>query len=148
MDGQAKTKYTIDWRWVIAAYCYLVLFHLFPTYLMNGFTIRIALLQSSDVFKESTLAAAWLMGGVGVVAFVVGWRSKGVTILEPLVAGMLYGITMAVGYHALVSSFVRERKLLAAIFWLMIIVIVSSACAWIGEAYQRKQEARRQRQLS
>ena len=142
MDGHTEMKFTLDWRWVVAAYSYLVLFHLFPTYLMNGFTIRFSFMQSSGGFNESTLAAAWLMGGVGVVAFVVGWRSKGVTILEPLAAGTLYGITIAVGYHTVVSSYAHEKPVLTAIFWILIIAIVSASCAWIGEAYQRRQEAR------
>jgi putative effector of murein hydrolase LrgA (UPF0299 family) len=148
MDGQTNKIFSLDWRWVVAAYCYLVLFHLFPTYLMNGFSIRLAWMPHGAGLNESTLAILWLLGGVGVVAFVVGWRSKGITILEPLVAGALYGVTMAVGYQTLMSSYARDRKLLAAIFWLLMIIVVSGACAWIGEAYQRRQEARRQRQQS
>ena len=148
MDGQTNKTFSLDWRWVVAAYCYLVLFHMFPTYLMNGFTIRFALFSHGGGLDESALPIVWLLGGVGVVAFVVGWRSKGFTIFEPIVAGALYGITMAVGYQRLVSSYARDRKLLAAIFWLLMVVVVSGGCAWIGEAYQRRQEARRRIQQS
>jgi hypothetical protein len=148
MDGQTKKTFSFDWRWVVAAYCYLVLFHLFPACLMNGFTIRFAWFSHGGGLDESALAIVWLLGGVGVVAFVVGWRSKGITIFEPIVAGALYGITMAVGFQRLVSSYVRERRVLGVVFWLLMIVIVSASCAWIGEAYQRRQEARRKIQRS
>ncbi len=142
MDGQTTTKIPIDWQWVVAGYCYLVLFHLFPTYLMNGFSIRYAFFPEEALLKESALAMIWLMGGVGVVAFVVGWKSRGITIIEPLVAGVLYGLTMAVGYHSLVSSYSGGvvLQMLVSIFWLLMIAILSAGCAWIGEAYQKRQE--------
>ncbi len=145
MDGQTTKKIPIDWQWVVAGYCYLVLFHLFPTYLMNGFSIRFAFQPEEVVLKESTLAMVWMMGGVGVVAFVVGWRSRGITIIEPLVAGVLYGLTMAVGYHSLVSTYFHGGvvlQMLVSVFWLLMIAMLSAGCAWIGEAYQKREEAR------
>ncbi len=142
MDEQRKFSFSIDWRWVVAGYCYLVLFHLFPTYLMNGFSVRHLFIPPEGTINEASLATIWLMGGVGVVAFIVGWKSRGMTILEPAFSGTLYGITMAAGYRTLITSFVHDRPLLTLIFWILMVMITSATCAWIGEAVQSRQLAK------
>jgi hypothetical protein len=140
MDGQAKSPLSVDWRWIVAAYCYLVLFHLLPTYLMGGLMIfpRFPGGGGGSGLKPSDLATIWLLGGIAVVSFIVGWRSKGFTILEPAVAGMLYAITTTLGFHELVTAHVRDRVALAAVFWLLIVMILSVASAWMGEAVQQR----------
>ena len=140
MDGQPKSSLSIDWRWIVAAYCYLVLFHLLPTSLMGGLMIfpRFPGGGGGSGLNPSDLATIWLLGGIAVVSFIVGWRSKGFTIVEPVVAGMLYAITTTLGFHELVRVHVRDRVALAAVFWLLIVMILSAVSAWMGEAVQQK----------
>ena len=140
MDGQAKSSLSVDWRWIVAAYCYLVLFHLLPTYLMGGLTIfpRLPGGDGGSGLKPSDLATIWLLGGIAIVSFIVGWRSKGFTILEPALAGILYAITTTLGFRELVTAHVRDRAALAAVFWLLIVMILSVASAWIGEVVQER----------
>jgi hypothetical protein len=140
MDAQAKSSLSVDWRWIVAAYCYLVLFHLLPTSLLGGLTIfpRFPGGGGGLGLQPSDLASVWLLGGIAVVSFIVGLRSKGFTIVEPAVAGMLYAITTTLGFHEIASTHVRYRPVLAAVFWLLIVVILSVASAWMGEVVQQR----------
>ena len=147
MEGQTRSSFSLDWRWVVAAYAYLVLFHMLPTYLLSGLatiTFFNSPASSGWGFKEADVATLWLLAGIAVVAFVVGLRSKGFTILEPAVAGVLYAITTTLGFRTFATANVRGRVVLVAVFWLLIVVILSVASAWIGEAVQRRNVGRRQ----
>jgi hypothetical protein len=144
MDGQAKGSFSLDWRWIVAGYCYLILFHLLPTYLMGGFsTFFVSPLFPSgggigSGWEPSDVVAIWLLGGVAIVAFVVGWKSRGFTILEPALSGALYALTTALAFHELASARVRDRAVLAIVFWVLIVGILSAASAWMGEAVQQR----------
>lgn len=144
MDGQTKTSFSLDWRWIVAGYCYLILFHLLPTYLLGGsstFLVRPHLHGDGGIgsgLQPWDIGTIWLLGGVAVVAFVVGWKSRGFTILEPAVSGALYALTTALAFHQLATPRVRERAVLAIVFWLLIVVILSAASAWIGEVVQQR----------
>lgn len=143
MDGQAKRSFSLDWRWIVAGYCYLILFHLLPTYLMGGFSgffLRPHLPGDGGIGTGLQLldfGTIWLLGGVAIVAFVVGLKSRGFTVLEPALSGALYALTTALAFHELASPRVRDRAVLAVAFWLLIIIILSAASAWMGEAVQQ-----------
>ncbi len=140
MNGAPKSTLTFDWRWIAAGYCYLVLFHLFPTYLLGGISLATILPHSFAVanegFDSSSVMMVWMLGGIAVVAFIVAFRSTGTTILEPAFAGVLYAITLTLAFRELASPLVRDRHTLAAIFWLLIVVILAVVSAWLGEAAQ------------
>ena len=143
MDGQTKGFFSLDWRWVVAGYCYLILFHLLPTYLLggsSGFFLIPHLPGEGGIgsgLGSLDFGMIWLLGGVAVVAFVVGWKSTGFTILEPALSGALYALTTALAFHQFASARVRDREVLAVVFWMLIVVILSVASAWMGEAVQQ-----------
>jgi hypothetical protein len=144
MDGQTKGSFSLDWRWIVAGYCYLILFHLLPTYLMGGistFFVRPLFPDGGGTgsgWELMDIAAIWLLGGIAIVAFVVGWKSRGFTVLEPAVSGALYALTTALAFHETASVRVRDRAALAIVFWMLIVVILSAASAWMGEAVQQR----------
>jgi hypothetical protein len=144
MNGQTKSSFSLDWRWIVAGYCYLILFHLLPTYLLGGFSGFLVVPHLpgeggiGSGLEPLDIGAIWLLGGVAVVAFVVGWKSKGFTVLEPAVSGALYAVTAALAFHRLASVRVRDREALAMVFWILIVIILSAASAWIGEAMQQR----------
>ena len=144
MDGQTKGSFSLDWRWIVAGYCYLILFHLLPTYLIGGSSGFFLVLRLpgeggiSSSLEPFDVGMIWLFAGVAVVAFIVGWKSKGFTILEPALSGALYALTTALALHQFASARVRDREVLAVVFWMLIVVILSAASAWMGEAIQQR----------
>ncbi|MCX6135104.1 MAG: hypothetical protein NTU47_14925 [Ignavibacteriales bacterium] len=143
MGGQTRSLFSLDWRWIVAGYCYLILFHLLPTYLMGGssaFLVRPHLPGDEGAgsgLQPWDMGIIWLLAGVLVVAFVVGWKSRGFTILEPAVSGALYALTTALAFHQLATPRIRERAVLAITFLVLIVIILSVASAWVGETVQR-----------
>ncbi|OGU30991.1 MAG: hypothetical protein A2X67_08445 [Ignavibacteria bacterium GWA2_55_11] len=138
MDSQTPKWFSLDWKWIVAGYCYLVLFHLLPTFLMGALSVTPILPYHRVGVQTLDLAAIWLLGGISVVAFFVGRRSPGITIAEPVIAGVIYALTTALGFRQLASSNVRGREVLAVIFWTLIVIILSAAGAWLGEMAQRR----------
>jgi hypothetical protein len=78
----------IDWRWLIVSYCFFVLFHLLPSFLITG---------SKSAFIEPFAFLAWLGAGTLIMCTVIGIWSKGITILEPGLASVLYAFTLIGG---------------------------------------------------
>ncbi len=76
-------KKAIDWRWLVVSFCFLVLFHLFPSSLASGLRLFFSS-RSFDIFL------LWGVGGIAVVSGYVGFRSSGRAILEPGIAAVLY----------------------------------------------------------
>lgn len=148
MDEQTKNSFSLDWRWIVAGYCYLVMFHLLPTYLMSGLTgvivgpHALGAISGGSALNPSDVMMIWLLGGVAVVAFVVGWKSRGFTIIEPAISGALYAVTSALAFHELASVRVRDRATLAIVFWLLIVVILCTASAWVGEELKKRRVAK------
>ncbi len=141
MDENKKGFFSVDWRWIVAGYCYLVLFHLLPTYLLGGLSVLMIFLgpfsPTHAGLDPSVVLMVWMLTGIAIVSFIVAFRSKGVTILEPAYAGVLYAVTLAFAFHELLSPSVRSRYTLSVIFWLLIVVILSVTSAWIGEVVQQ-----------
>lgn len=140
MDTPTKRTFTLqfEWRWIVAGYCYLVLFHLFPTFMLGGLVFPRLPGFEGATLRSLDLATVWLFLGLAVVSFVVGYRSRGFTIFEPAVAGILYAFTTAAGFQEAFTSNVRDRLALAVLFWLLIVVILTIASAWLGEMVQRR----------
>jgi hypothetical protein len=139
MDEHTKSSFSFDWRWVVAGYCYLVLFHMLPTYLMGSSLVLPRFPGEEGAgFRSVDFGTLWLMAGVVVVAFVVGWKSKGQTLLEPMLSGALYALTSSIAFRHMASTRVHGKETLAFVFWLLTAVILSAVGAWLGEALQRR----------
>jgi len=127
----------IDWRWLVVTYCFLVLFHLLPSLL--ELTLW-QLLLSPGIWRF----ALWTGGGIALVSAYVGYRSIGVTILEPGIASMLYMATLipTVSHIRYISaSGYRLVGLLVAL--LLIAFLVGCFGAAAGEWLQARREKER-----
>jgi hypothetical protein len=85
-DNQKFRITSISWRWLVVAYCFLVLFHLFPSILVSGMIL----------FEQRSLLPilAWLGVGIIAVCTYVAYRSVGITLGEAGIAPMLYFVTL------------------------------------------------------
>lgn len=86
MNQPVSTGKKIDWKWVGVGYCFFVVFHLLPTYL---------LLEFSFVGKVGDiLRSLWLLVGLLVIGVYIGFRSRGYTVIEPAISAVLYVATI------------------------------------------------------
>ncbi len=81
-----------DWRWSFVGFCYLVLFHLLPSFLllMGRTTFPFALANGYIV---------WLGVGIVGISIYLSWRSVHPLFLEPPLASALYTFVLMVVYH-------------------------------------------------
>jgi hypothetical protein len=130
---------SIDWRWVVVTYCFFVLFVLFPSYL------------GDDLAGFFRLHGRWwslIEEGVGVaiVSGYVGFRSKGITILEPGIASIFClptTLVSATGSWDLISSYFRLTVLFYLLLVLLLAFLVGVGGAAVGEWLQLQKEKNR-----
>ena len=78
--------FNIDWKWTVATYCVLVLFHLVTTqFIIPPWYMRFGAFW--DFF-------AWIGVGIAVVSIFMAYRSHKLILLEPGIAGSLYMFTI------------------------------------------------------
>lgn len=115
----------IDWRWVGIGYCFYVVFHLLPTYLTT----------SLDPLEQGF----WLFIGLAVIAFYIGYRSSGVTILEPAIAALLYDLTLLLEFKNLWGR-TLSHSWGTLYLWGITTLVITVLCAWMGELYQARKQ--------
>ncbi|MBM3298357.1 MAG: hypothetical protein FJY85_00170 [Deltaproteobacteria bacterium] len=88
-----------SWQWLLVCFCFLVILHLVPTYFSIGL---LGLLYA----RSPVVLAIWLALGAALVAGFVGYRSRGLTIIEPTLATLLYALMIVMMYGPLIGSYV------------------------------------------
>ncbi len=124
-----RIRYKPDLRWVIVSYCWLVLFHMFPTFLIGG-------LRPFQAGASDPATIVWMLFGLVLVSMFIGYRSRGFTVLEPAVAGFAYAITMSLGFDRFIATTVPSEKTLAIVFWALLSFVLCVVSSWIGELVQ------------
>jgi hypothetical protein len=123
---------TIDWSWVGVGYCFLVVFHLLPSYFLLGIG---KFGQHAEFLK-----AVWLFGGLAIVSFCIGYRSWSVTILEPAISAIVYTATLALLLGELSGRSFSLRSAGFLYLWMVAILVVATLSAWIGERVQSSRQ--------
>lgn len=126
-----------DPRWIGISYCMFVVYHLLPTLLMISFV------RGGLGFGWNIGSLLWMVFGLALVGMYVGYKSSGVTILEPAISSIAYVITLMLATRFAWDLPFSVRSLWtgsAAIMTAIAIVLVS---AWIGELLQAKAEDRK-----
>jgi hypothetical protein len=72
-----------SWKWLVVTYCFLILFHCFPSSLMSGMNLIFTFFPPFSI-------TLWLGIGIVSVSAYVGFRSLGATIVEPGIASVFY----------------------------------------------------------
>ena len=121
---------SIDWRWVEIGFCLFVVFHLLPSYLY---------VQSFTGTGHSTFAyALWTFAALAPIGFYIGFRSTGVTILEPGLSALFYAVALVLGTMQVRDEAITFLSLAASLSWLGAAFVVSVASAWVGEKVQAR----------
>jgi len=121
----------INWKWVGIGYCFFVVFHLLPSYVINGFNMGV------DLGAQGL----WLFAGLAIIAFYIGYRSRGITILEPAISALLYDITLLLEFRDFWGRIVSHSY--GIIYVLGILTLVLTICsAWLGEVLQSRKKGK------
>jgi hypothetical protein len=129
MEPKASSKIAkIDWRWVGLGVCFFIVMHLLPTYLLFQFRII------TTAF--STLFSVWVFAGMAFVGFFIGWKSKGVTILEAGIASLLYAFILL----SAIQVKWEGPLVISSLFWFGAVVVIATVSAWFGELVQSMKE--------
>ena len=86
-NARAFTIRSFNWQWLVVTYCFLVIFHLLPSFIVTGKS----LLRYQELFIPLYL---WSSVGIIAVCAYVGYRAKGIVLGEAGIAGMLYATTL------------------------------------------------------
>ena len=129
---------SIDWSWVGVGYCFFVVIHLLPSYLLLGI----------GKFGEHAelLKAVWLFVGLAIVSFSIGYRSWSVTIVEPAISAILYTITLGFLLREFSGRSFSLRSAGFLYVWIVAILVVATLSAWIGERVQSSRQKKTESQ--
>jgi hypothetical protein len=137
----------VDWRWMIVTYCFLILFHLFPSFLISS-----GYVMSEDLYFHGYSSMwpifLWLGIGVLIITAYVGYHSRGVTMMEPGVASSLYVFTMLVTTSTLGVLPVKLRFILIVTLWLVLVLLMAFVLGFGGAAFGKWLNTRKQKQLA
>lgn len=123
-----------DWRWVGVSYCMFVVFHLLPSVIMIGLFRGVAT-PGLDIGT-----AVWMFFGLALVGAYVGYKSVGVTILEPAISSILYILTLFLSVQGAWGLPIRMYNLPAAVAVILAAFVIVVVSAWIGELVQAKKQ--------
>ena len=126
-----------DWRWVGMSYCFFVVFHLLPAVIM------MALYRANLGMGWNFGTIVWMFFGLALVGGYVGYKSKGVTIIEPGISAVFYTLTLIVCIRAFWNLPIGWGNA----FWstvasLLAAFAVAFVSAWVGENLQLKKEGK------
>ncbi|HWP82897.1 MAG TPA: hypothetical protein VNN76_09625 [Bacteroidota bacterium] len=123
----------VDWKWVGVGFCFYVVFHLLPTYLLLGISLR-------GMHTGFASFAIWMFTGLAVIGFYIGYRSSGVTIVEPGLSALLYILALVLGTQRLISGSVSLLSFFEALSWMGAAFVIAIASAFVGELLQARKE--------
>ena len=126
MDTMKESKkFTFDVRWVGVGFCLFVDIHLLPSYIV--YQLRVV----APVF--ASIYTVWMFAGIAIVGFFIGYKSRGVTVVEASVAAALYSV---VATHGLWEAPMK----ISTSLWIYCIFAIATLSAVFGEAIQARHE--------
>ena len=127
---------SLNWQWLVVTYCFLVLFHLLPSFIVSG----PELLHVQHLYLPLYL---WTGIGIVVVSAYVGYRSRGFALGEAGIAAMLYAATLyAILPHDWPPS-LYYRVLIT--FWLAPLLLLIFLFGFGGAAFGKWLQLRKQK---
>ncbi|MDP3685088.1 MAG: hypothetical protein Q8S01_14265 [Ignavibacteria bacterium] len=122
-----QTQKIIDWRWVGAGFCLLVIYHLLPSILISGFLVHGYL----SLF-------GWMFIGIIILSFYFGYKSSGVTIIEPGIAAVLYSLLFIYSSKGMLYKTMdwNASPLLFYLLFFGVSFVFATLSAWFGERFQ------------
>jgi hypothetical protein len=121
----------IDWPWVGVGFCFYVVFHLLPTYLLAGM---------GATKYGNTSFGVWLFAGLAFIGLYIGYRSRGVTIIEPGIAALAYVVVLFLSGQQSWGITFGFSQFLEALGSMIAAFVVAIGSAFVGELLQQRKE--------
>ncbi len=134
-NGMIQPFKRIDWRWVGIGYCFFIVYHLLPAFLLLVF--------ARNGLTGETAKAIWLFVGLAVIGAYIGYRSSGITILEPAISALLYMATLTLLFEEFWGRSFGPRSVGLIYFWIVGGFLIAFVSAWVGELVQARKLAAR-----
>jgi hypothetical protein len=134
MDEQSSSSKKIQWKWVAITFVLYVIFYLLPLFVI------VPLLKGAIV---TMIIGAWITGGIIIVAAAAAYLSKGITIIEPAIAGALMVIllffimSLYMVYTQPGVRFDITHGIPETVGTIIIVFALSLLGAWLGERAQK-----------
>ncbi|HTX17195.1 MAG TPA: hypothetical protein VMG34_00940 [Bacteroidota bacterium] len=125
--GEIKNV-SVDWRWVGVGTCFFIVMHLLPTYIL--FELRVITTLFGAIFS------VWVFAGMAFISFFIGWKSKGVTIIEAGLAAFIYGIVLMLAINQEWGVGPVFPLVIKPLGWFFAVVVIATVSAWFGELVQ------------
>ena len=134
MRMDQKQKIEINWQWVETGFCLFVIFHLLPTSLVTA---------SFTTYDLNTFTVSlWTFIALAPIGCFIGYRSAGVTILEPGLASLLYTVVLLFGLLKLQNAPLTPKTLVNSLLWMVAAFLVAVVSAWVGELIQTRKSGK------
>jgi|SRR5579862_180238 len=138
------TLKSLNWEWVGVGFCFFVVFHLLPTYILGMMT------EHSVVVSSDERLVIWLFFGLGIISGYIGYKSKQVSFIEPAlsaagyitVLGFVLPRIFSVGWFSKTQMFHGRLPILPGLCVLLLGFFVASLSAYVGKIARREHIAR------
>jgi len=124
---------SVNWQWLVVTYCFLILFSLFPTFLAFG----------TQMFFQPYATqwfTMWTGSSMAVVCGYVGLRSRGITLLEPGIASLLYALTLFLAFESPLENMKGFSRVEFWIGFFLLVFVIGFGAAAVGEWLQMQRE--------
>ena len=123
----------MNWQWLVLTFCFLILFHLFPSFVVvGGARTSMEFFLHREAVVWPTLA--WMAIGIFAVSYYVGFRSRSATILEPGLAAVFYLATLFLTMsHS--GEFDTVRHLIIFVLWMVLMHLLAFLIGCGGAAF-------------
>jgi hypothetical protein len=130
MDDQSIKAKKFQWKWVGITFVLYLMFYLLPMFAAT------ALLNNN---LATIFDGVWLFGGISIVAAVAAYFSKGITIIEPAIAGacMVIVLFIVLFVWSPVARVEIGHITLGMLGVIAIVFVLSVLGAWLGEQLQK-----------
>ena len=129
MENQSSNSKKFQWKWVSITFVLYFVFYLLPMFAAT------ALLNSK---LAAIFNGVWSFGGIAIVAAIAAYFSKGITIIEPAIAGALMVIVLSIVLFVWnpVAQVEIGHVSLRMLGVIGIVFLLSLLGAWLGERIQ------------
>lgn len=123
-----------QWKWVGITFTLYVLFYLLPLLIVGKVFTGNIVTPTRGLF-----VGAWSFGGIIIIAAVAGYLSKGVTIWEPVLAGVALVALWFIVYEIFLAprSHLFQTTVVPFFTMMLVVFLLSLLGAWLGEQAQR-----------
>lgn len=135
MEESSTQRKRLEWGWVGITFVLYAVFYLLPILIVGG-----AFGNFVVSYKAGIFIGAYSFGGAVILPAIAGYLSRGITILEPAIAGVGLVVLWFIAYRVFIARYSGasvSEDIPSLIAMMVIIFFLSLVGAWLGERAQK-----------